>query len=214
MAEKIKAEKRSEQNKVKTPEKSVKGFYHYLNKAWRKPSEELTEEIRKEMIGWRAGARITKLEKPTRLDRARALGYKAKKGILVFRVTLPRGGRKNTRPSAKRRSKRFNIKKALKMNYQWVAEQRLQKAYSNLEILNSYQLAKDGKFYFFEVIAIDPERPEIKNDKTLNWICKPENRNRTLRGLTSAGKKARGLLHKTRNLKVRPSARSWDRKGR
>ena len=34
--------------------------------------------------------------------------------------------------------------------------------FKNLEILNSYKLAKDGKHYFFEVILVDPAKPEIK----------------------------------------------------
>jgi large subunit ribosomal protein L15e len=48
---------------------------------------------------------------------------------------------------------------------------------------------------------------------TINWICRPENRGRAFRGLTSAGKKARGLRNKSPELKVRPSARANDRRG-
>ncbi len=193
---------------------SVNGFYHFIAKAWRKPTEEFTTEIRKKMIDWRASDRITKIEKPTRLDKARALGYKAKRGFLVFRVTLPRGGRAKARPTTKRRSKRFSVMKILRMSYRWVAEQRIQKKYPSLEVLNSYLIGKDGRFYFFEVIMVDPNAPEIKADKDINWICKPNNRNRALRGLTSAAKKSRGMRTKTRNLKVRPSLRSWGRRGR
>jgi len=79
------------------------------------------------------------------------------------------------------------------MNYQWIAEQRAARKYRNLEVLNSYLLGKDGVHYFYEVILVDPERPEIKNDSRINWIAKPENRGRVFHGLTSAGKKARGL---------------------
>lgn len=100
------------------------------------------------------------------------------------------------------------------MNYRWVAEQRVQRKFSNLEVLNSYNIGKDGMYYFFEVILVDPERPEIKNDKTINWICRKENRGRVFRGLTSAGKKSRGLRNKSRNLKIRPSLRAWNRLGK
>ena len=79
------------------------------------------------------------------------------------------------------------------MNYQWIAEQRAVRKYRNLEILNSYLLGKDGVYYFYEVILVDPERPEIKNDPTISWITKPRNRGRAFRGLTSAAKKSRGL---------------------
>jgi large subunit ribosomal protein L15e len=190
------------------------GVYHYIKEAWKKPTPEHIEEVRKNMIAWREGERVAKLEKPSRLDRARALGYKAKKGILVFRVTLERGGRKKVRPTTKRRSKRFNTKKILKTSYQTVAEQRVQKAHPNLEVLNSYKLGKDGKFYFFEVIAVDKYAAEIKSDPNFRWLQTPANKFRVLRGLTSSGKKSRGFSHKSPNLKIRPSARAWDRRGR
>lgn len=199
----------TEQNKEKA--KSAHGFYHFIRKAWKKPDKE-TQRIR--MIEWRAGKRIVKLERPTRLDRARSIGYKAKKGFIVLRVALKRGGRSRSRIGAKRKTKKQTSKKTLKMNYQWIAEQRAQKRFSNLEVLNSYNIGKDGTHYFFEVIMVDPERPEIKNDKQINWICNPKNRHRALRGLTSAARKSRGLRSKSPNLKVRPSRRAWDRKGK
>lgn len=145
------------------------------------------------MIGWRASEAITKVEKPLRLDRARALGYKDKKGFVVARVRVIRGGHRRPRPIKGRRSKRLHTRKNLKMNYQWIAEQRAARKYKNLEVLNSYILGKDGVHYFYEVILVDPERPEIKNDPDIKWIAKPENRGRTFHGLTSAAKKSRGL---------------------
>jgi len=215
------AENKAEKPKVKSekkakhePQVSAHGMYHYMNEAWKKPSKEFTVEIRGKMIGWRAGDRVTKLEKPTRLDKARSLGYKAKKGFVIFRSVVKRGGHIKARPGTRRRGKRQSVKKNLRMNYRWIAEQRVQNKYLNLEVLNSYPLSKDGKFGFFEVICVDPNAPEIKSDKDINWICRPENRNRSLRGLTSAAKKSRGLRNKSRNLKIRPSLRAWHRKGR
>jgi len=169
------------------------GFYHYIKQAWKKPDK---KTLRERMIGWRKSQAITKVDKPLRLDRARVLGYKDKKGFVVVRVRLKRGGHKRPRPNKGRRSKRLHTRKNLRMNYQWIAEQRAARKYTNLEVLNSYLLGKDGVHYFYEVILVDPERPEIKNDKTINWITKPKNRKRPFRGLTSAGKKARGLRKK------------------
>ena len=100
------------------------------------------------------------------------------------------------------------------MNYRWVAEQRAQKKYDNLEVLNSYNLGKDGKHYFYEVILVDYSRPEIKNDKTMNWICDKTNQKRVHRGLTSAGKKSRGLRKKSPTNKNRPSVRAGKRRGK
>lgn len=189
----------------------TKGMYHYLREAWKKPDE---KTLRERMISWRASETVVKVEKPLRLDRARALGYKAKKGFITVRVRLKRGGRKRPHRRKGRRSKRQTIHKTLKMNYQWVAEQRVQQKFPNLEVLNSYKIGKDGLHYFFEVILVDPERPEIKNDETISWICRKENRGRVFRGLTSAAKKSRGLRNKSRNLKVRPSLRAWQRRGK
>ena len=100
------------------------------------------------------------------------------------------------------------------MSYKWIAEQRVERKYKNLVVLNSYPIGKDGINYFYEVICVDTQRPEIKNDKTINWICKPINKKRALRGLTSAGKKSRGLRKKSPANKSRPSVRAGGRKGK
>ncbi|HED05246.1 MAG TPA: 50S ribosomal protein L15e [Ignavibacteria bacterium] len=189
----------------------VKGLYHYLREAWKKPDKKV---LRERMIVWRKSESITKVDKPLRLDRARTLGYKNKKGFVIARVKLKRGGHKRPRPNKGRRSKRLHTRKNLGMNYKWIAEQRAGRKYKNLEVLNSYIIGKDGIYYFYEVILVDPKMPEIKNDKTINWIAKPSNKGRVFRGLTSAGRKSRGLRKKSREMKVRPSIRARGRKGK
>ena len=190
----------------------AKGMYYYLRQAWKKPNNEMTKQRE---IEWRAGNAIVKVDKPLRLDRARALGYKAKKGIIVVRVRINRGGRKRKRAGVKgRKSRKQTIRKTLKMNYQWVAEIRAERKYKNLVVLNSYKIGKDGKNYFYEVIMIDPSKTEIQNDRVLGWIANGKNQKRAQRGLTSAAKKSRGLRSKSPNLKVRPSLRSWNRQGK
>ncbi len=166
------------------------GLYYYLRETWKKPD---IETLRKRMIEWRHSSVFTKVDKPLRLDRARALGYKDKKGFVIVRVRVLRGGHKRPRPNKGRRSKRMHINKNLTMNYKWIAEQRVARKYKNLELLNSYLIGKDGIHYFYEAILVDPNMPEIKNDKTINWICNPKNKKRAMRGLTSAAKKSRGF---------------------
>ncbi len=189
----------------------TQGLYHYLRAAWKKPN---AKDLRERMILWRNEGSVVKVEKPLRLDRARALGYKAKKGIIVARVKVVRGGHYRARPNKGRRSKRMTINKNLKVNYQWIAEQRAQKSFHNLEVLNSYQIGRDGVHYFYEVILVDPKQPEIAGDRTLKWIAKPEHKKRVLRGKTSAGRRARGLRNKSPTAKVRPSVRSNRAKGK
>ena len=186
-------------------------MYHFLREAWKKPDKEI---LRKRMTEWRKENSMVKVEKPLRLDKARALGYKAKKGIVVARIRIGRGGHKKTRPNKGRRSKRMTSRKTLKMSYKWIAEQKVARKFSNLEVLNSYFLGKDGVNYFYEVILVDPTKSEIKKDKTINWICKPKNKKRAARGLTSAAKKSRGLRNKHPTSKVRPSVRAGGRLGK
>ncbi len=189
----------------------VKGLSYYLRKAWKKPDKKL---LRERMISWRKGNTIVKVNKPLRIDRARSLGYKAKKGFVVVRVRIKRGGRKRPLRRKGRRSKRQTTHKVLKMNYKWVAEQRAARKFQNLEVLNSYKIGKDGIHYFYEVLLIDKQRPEIAKNKDTKWLTKPANKNRVLRGLTSAGKKSRGLRKKHPSNKNRPSVRAGYRRGK
>lgn len=193
----------------------VKGLYSYLKDVWKKPDK---AEARERMIEWRRSNALTVVEKPLRLDRARALGYKAKKGFVIVRVKIPRGGRKRERAGVKgRKTRKQTNRKILKMSYQWVAEIRASRKFKNLEVLNSYWIGQDGKYYFFEIIMVDPQRPEIQNDRTMSWIFTGTNKKRAERGLTSAAKKSRGLMSnkgKSPKLKVRPSLRAWNRQGK
>jgi large subunit ribosomal protein L15e len=190
----------------------MKGMYHYLRDLWKKPKV----VYKTKMIEWRKSNSVVRVDKPLRLDRAHALGYKAKKGFSVARVRIRRGGRKRpSRMGLGRRSKRQTIRKTLKMNYKWVAEQRVARKFSNLEVLNSYFIGKDGKHYFFEVILVDPSRPEIKTDRQIKWILSKKHKARAFRGLTSSARKSRGLRKKgKRAIKTRPSIRSRGRQGK
>ena len=186
------------------------GIAKYLRAAWKKPDVKL---LRERMIEWRKCGVITKVEKPLRLDRARSLGYKAKKGVTVVRVKIKRGGHKRSRPNKARRTKRLHIRKNLRMNYKEIAETRVARKYDNMEVLGSYEIGKDGMNYFFEVILVDRAMPEIKTDKQLGPLVKAPKK-RALRGITSAGRKARGLRNSTvKAPKVRPSLRANKRRG-
>lgn len=186
----------------------VKGMYHYIKQAWKKPD---VKTLRERMIEWRKSEVFTKVDKPLRLDRARALGYKDKKGFVIIRVRIKRGGHARPRPNKGRKGRRMHTRKNLKMSYQWIAEQRAERKFSNLIVLNSYLIGKDGINYFYEIIMVDPTKQEIQNDKTLNWVC--DKKKRSMRGLTSAGKKSRGLRKKGPT-KVRPSVRAGHGKGK
>ncbi len=44
---------------------------------------------------------ITRLNRPSRPDKARRMGYKAKQGYVVYRVRVRRGGRKKPVPKVR-----------------------------------------------------------------------------------------------------------------
>jgi len=185
--------------------------YKYIAEAWATPEKSFVDELmRQRLIEWRRQPTIFRVEKPTRLDRARKLGYKAKQGFIIARVRVRRGGLRKQRPKAGRRPKRMGVKKfkpakSLKL----IAEEKAAKKFPNLEVLNSYWVGEDGRSKWFEIIMVDPDHPVIKADKDINWICQKQHHGRVFRGLTSAGKKVRSLRRKGRGAeKFRPSKKA------
>ena len=191
-------------------------LYQHIRKAWKKPKENMPDLYRERLIQWRKEKAVTKIDKPTRIDRARSLGYKAKQGYIVARTRVLRGGRQRPLIKKGRRSKHRGRRKIVGKSYQWVAEERTAKKFQNLEVLNSYPLAKDGKHAWFEVILVDPNHSQIKSDNSINWICEPQNRGRVFRGLSTAGKRSRGILTKKGKgaEKLRPSLRAQFRRSK
>lgn len=184
-------------------------MYKYIRNLWKTMSGEHKEMHRLRMVAWRKENAIVKIDRPTRLDRARSVGYKAKKGYVLARVRVNRGGRKREQIKKGRRSKTSRRQKIVGKSYQWIAEERVQRKFKNLEVLNSYFVGKDGIHYFYEVILVDPYRPEIKKDPKMNWICARSQTNRVFRGKTSFARKSRGLRKKGIGAeKLRPSRRA------
>jgi len=186
------------------------GMYKYIREAWEKPKELAFWQQR--LIKWRQEPATIRMERPTRLDRARSLGYKAKPGFVIARQRVNRGGRQRPQIRHPRRSKAMSRRKDLTMNYQAVAENRAARKYPNCEALNSYFVGEDGLNYWYEIILVDRHNPSIVADSHINWII--GHKGRSERGLTSAGKRGRGLLNKGKGAeKLRPSLRAHDRKG-
>lgn len=173
----------------------AKPFYKYIGEAWRKAENSYARKLRRRRLQeWRKEPSVVRVARPTRLDRARSLGLKAKKGIIVARVKVRRGGRRKSRFKHGRRTKRMGVHKINPAkSLQRIAEERAARKYPNMEVLNSYWAGEDGKRKWFEVILVEPANPAIKSDKNLQWICQPSHKGRVFRGKTSAGRKGRGL---------------------
>jgi len=135
---------------------------------------------------------VTKMENPLNLVRARALGYKAPKGVFTVVVRVHRGGGLFRPEHNGRRPKRMGFKKLTRnLSVQRIAEMRATNKYINCEVMNSYFVGEDGKYVYYEVILASKNQPEVIKDKSLKNIIKKTGR--AERGLTSAGKKGRGL---------------------
>ena len=195
----------------------AKSMYGHIADAWKKPGEGATRQAQFErMVEYRRGESFVRVHRPTRLDRARALGYRAKQGFVIVRARVRRGSFRKRTINKGRRAKRKGITKITTgKNIQRMAEERTAKRYPNLEVLNSYWVGEDGKSKYYEVILVDPHHPVILADPKINWIAHRQHRGRAFRGLTSDGKRGRGLRNKGYGAeKVRPSIRAHDRKGK
>ncbi len=185
------------------------GLYKHLVSKWQEDG--MPADLKRErLIAWRREAATTRLERPTRLDKARALGYRAKQGIFVVRQRLTRGSHRREDWSGGRHSHNMGARLNLHKNYQAIAEVRANKAHRNCEVLNSYYVAEDGKNYWYEVILADRTNPSVLADKRSAWVGTKQGR--AFRGITSAGRKHRGLRHKGKGVeKARPSRRAHNR---
>ncbi|MFB6168501.1 MAG: 50S ribosomal protein L15e [Haloferacaceae archaeon] len=195
----------------------ARSFYSHIKEAWRDPDDGKLAELQwQRKQEWRTEGAIERIERPTRLDRARELGYKAKQGIVVVRVSVRKGGARKQRFSAGRRSKRQGVNRlGRRKSIQRIAEERASRKHPNLRTLASYWVGEDGTQKWHEVILVDPEHPSIQADDDLSWICDDSQRGRAFRGLTNAGRSNRGLQNRGKGTEhVRPGSTGGKRRGK
>lgn len=137
------------------------GMYKYLTETWnQRDKTDLERYLRQLAIKWRREPTVHRVEYPTRLERARALGYKAKQGYVVVRVRIRRGGARKPRPRAGRRQRALGVTKFTRaMSLKNIAEEKAKKKFPNLRVLNSYYVWEDGMHHWFETIMRDPHNP-------------------------------------------------------
>lgn len=130
------------------------------------------EEIRRRrLIEWRRQPAVIRVERPTDLNAARRLGYKAKPGFIVVRSRVRRGGRRKPRPRSGRRPKHLGVVlfKPGKSR-QEMAEERAARKYPNMKVLGSYWVGEDGVYKWYEVVMADPNHPAVANDPRFKWL--------------------------------------------
>merc|ERR1712144_190254 len=148
-----------------TGHNATMGAYKYIEELWRKKqSDVLRFLLRVRCWEYRQLPSICRLTRPTRPDKARRLGYKAKQGVVVYRTRVRRGGRKKP------------VSKGIVY----------------------------GKPVHQGITALKPKRnAQSRAEEKVGRKCGG------LRGLTSAGKKHRGLKAKGHlGHKRRPSERA------
>ncbi|KAH7936011.1 hypothetical protein HPB52_016416 [Rhipicephalus sanguineus] len=144
------------------------GAYKYMQELWRKKQSDVMRFLlRLRCWHYRQLNTCHRAPRPTRPDKARRLGYRAKQGYVIYRIRVRRGGRKK--------------------------QERVGRRCKALRVLNSYWVAQDSTYKYYEVILVDPFHKAIRRDPKANWICQAVHKHRELRGLTSAGRKSRGL---------------------
>ena len=138
------------------------------DQVWLKMLKENPMELRQRAVIWRNENAVTRVEKPSRIARARRLGYKAKQGIIVIRMRVGTGGMRKQRPRGGRRPIHLGVTKIkADVSMKQVAERRVLERYPNMKLLGSYFLYKDGMHYWFEVVLADPSHPRIAKDKEI-----------------------------------------------
>jgi len=192
-------------------------MYAYVREAWKQPDEtEVKTLLWYRLQHWRREGSVVRVERPTRIDRARTLGYKAKQGVIVVRVKVRRGGRRKPRYVRGRRTARMGMRRiTAAKSLQRIAEERASRKYPNMEALNSYWVGEDGRYRWFEVILVDGSHPAVRSDPHLAWVADPAHRGRAERGKTYSGRKGRGMRNRGRGTeKTRPSIRSHANRGK
>ncbi|PVZ96463.1 hypothetical protein BB558_000519 [Smittium angustum] len=173
------------------------GAYKYLEELQKKKQSDVMRFLlRVRCWEFRQLKVVHRASRPSRPDKARRLGYKAKQGYVIYRIRVRRGGRKRPAPKGAVYGKPVN-QGINELKYQRslraTAEERVGRRCKNLRVLNSYWVNEDSTYKYYEVILVDPSHKAIRRDPRINWICNAVHKRREARALTSTGRKSRGI---------------------
>merc|ERR1711977_238378 len=143
------------------------GAYKYLRELWNRKQSDVMRFVQR-IRAWefRQLPTIHRATRPTRPDKARRMGYKAKQGYVIYRVRVRRGGRKRPvhkgQVYGKPRNAGINALK-FRRSIRSKAEEKVGRRCGNLRVLNSYWVNQDATFKYFELIMIDPSHKAIRH---------------------------------------------------
>lgn len=179
-------------------------MYKQIKQTMQSEYKNRSDEYKSRIIKWNTEPTINRVERPTNISRARELGYKAKDGIIIVRVRLHGGSRKRKHQAGGRKPSKSGRYFTQSKSLQAIAEERAARKFTNFEVLNSYFVGAAGSRRFFEIILLDKNSNAIKEDKQYKNVIKQNGR--AFRGLTSAGRRHRGIIRKRfGSHKLRPS---------
>ncbi|TPX30767.1 hypothetical protein SmJEL517_g05753 [Synchytrium microbalum] len=120
----------------------IMGAYKYLEELYKKKQSDVIRFLlRIRCWEYRQLNVIHRASRPSRPDKARRLGYKAKQGYVIYRIRVRRGGRKRPVPKGQVYGKpkgqginQLKYQRSLKTT----AEERVGRKCPNLRVLNSY----------------------------------------------------------------------------
>ncbi|MCL4398660.1 MAG: 50S ribosomal protein L15 [Candidatus Parvarchaeota archaeon] len=113
--------------------------------------KEILQEVRNQPI-------IKRIEKPTKIAKAKTIGYKAKQGYIVVRVRVSKGDFRRPRQNHARRPSKSGIYYKLEISKEGIARDRALRVYKNMQVVGSYFLIEDGKSKWFEIVLADGKK--------------------------------------------------------
>ncbi len=141
------------------------GAYKYLEELYKKKQSDVMRFLlRVRCWEYRQLNVVHRASRPSRPDKARRLGYKAKQGYVIYRVRVRRGNRKRMAKKGATYGKPVNqgvSQLKFQRSLRSVAEERVGTRCPNLRVLNSYWVNQDATYKFFEVILVDPSHKVI-----------------------------------------------------
>ncbi len=149
---------------------------------WKSPSKNPGGIQKQRLTEWRRQTVVARIERPTRLGRARSLGYRAKQGFCLARVRVRKGMRKRPKPAGGRVPKKAGRFFTPGKGKQAIAEEKAARKFPNTEVLASYYVGEDGNFKWYEAILVERDNPAIRGDRKISWIS--GQRGRAFRGKT------------------------------
>jgi large subunit ribosomal protein L15e len=127
------------------------------------------------LIKWHRGRPIVRLESPTNPPRARTLGYKATKDIIVVRVRISKGKRVRRRADLGRKpgKNRKEVNPGAPLSYYAVIK--AANRFTNLEPIGVYLAGETGTDKYFEVIMKNncPMKPGLRVKAVAPVAAKP-----------------------------------------